>query len=95
MLILMATGPAFADDVDDAAPLHPVAKAYVAKVNLDCVVRTDGGLKDCRVVNASPAGRAEADKVVQRFETEVYLKPGEAKSGDHKRFTFVWTKDAA
>ena len=86
--------PALADNMSGFAARHPVIKDDVARVKLDCVVRADGGLKDCRIVSANPAGRAEAFQVAHRFETEVHLQPGQAKPGAHKRLTYVWTKDA-
>lgn len=84
--LAVLASPAMAD-----GPLqsHPVIREDIAKVKLDCVVRADGGLKDCLIVSASPAARSQAQQVVNRFETQVHLKPGQARPGSHKSFTYV------
>jgi hypothetical protein len=93
--LIIAAGSASADDMRGATERHPVIRENVLRAQLDCVVRDDGGLKACRIISVSPAGRSEAYKIVHRFESQVYLKPDQAKPGAHKRLTYVWTRDAA
>lgn len=94
IIISAMAGSAMADDVSGTRASHPVIRAEVDKLTLDCVVRPDLGLRDCVVVKATPLAHSKAPDVIKMFETRVHVPASGAAVGQHRQFSYSWQQDA-
>ena len=78
----------------EAAPPSPELGIYEGSVTIDCAVKPNGRLKECKVLKEVPEGHGYGEATIKLFvkNARVDLANGKEKipEGTRKKFTYKW-----